>query len=55
MKMLKKLRHSVMGLSLAVALIAPVTAQASAWICLCEITEEYLICVCFFDAEYEEN
>jgi len=56
MKLLKKFRHSVMTLALIGALTAPVIAQAATWICYCEITDEYWICVCFPekpDAEIE--
>jgi len=51
MKMLKKFRYSIMAIVLAGTLVVPVVAQAAAWICVCEITKDYGICVCVFDAE----
>jgi len=55
MEMLKEFRHSIMALALVGALTAPIIAQASTWVCYCEITDDYWICVCFPEAEESER
>jgi len=46
MNMLKKIRHSVMVLALVGALVVPLVAQAARWVCVCDIDETQVICVC---------
>jgi len=55
MKVLKKFRYSITALALVGALAAPVIAQAEGWICICEITEDGGICICFPEAEESER
>jgi len=55
MKMLKKVRNSVIALALVGALTIPMAAQAAYWWCVCEIGEDYWICYCVVDNDSDED